>query len=252
MSQIKHIKDKVRKHYTAVAQSGSYCSDKAGASSSCCSDKADHLQGLGYSPDSLTSLPEGAVALGAGCGDPTALASLKPGETVLDLGSGGGIDALLAAQRVGSQGRVLGVDMTPAMLEKARENAKRAGADNVEFRQGEIEQLPVEDATIDVIISNCVINLSPDKDTVFAEGYRVLKPGGRLLVSDLVTVGELDADTRQSAEAWAGCIAGALDRDLYLEKLCNAGFDQVDVVRQSEQLAGYPVVSVSVRAVKPS
>lgn len=142
--------------------------------------------------------------------------------------------------------------MTPAMLKKARENAKRAGADNVVFRQGEIERLPVEDAVVDVIISNCVINLSPDKDAVFAEGYRVLKPGGRLLVSDLVTVGELDADTRQSAEAWAGCIAGALDREVYLKKLRNAGFEQVEVVQQSERLAGYPVVSVSVRAVKPS
>jgi len=251
MAQIKHVKDTVRQHYTAVAQSGHCCNDEAGATTSDCNDNAGHLQELGYTPAALASLPEGAVAVGAGCGNPTALASLKPGETVLDLGSGGGIDALLAAQRVGPQGRVLGVDMTPAMLEKARKNAKAAGVENVEFLQGEIEHLPLEDAGVDVIISNCVINLSLDKDAVFAESHRVLKPGGRLLVSGLVTVGELDAATRQSAEAWAGCIAGALDREVYVEKLRNAGFKHVEVVQQSERLAGYPVVSISVGAVKP-
>jgi ubiquinone/menaquinone biosynthesis C-methylase UbiE len=164
-----------------------------------------------------------------GCGNPTAIAELQPGEVVLDLGSGGGIDCFLAAKQVGPEGRVIGLDMTTDMIKLARRNARKLGATNVDFRFGEMEEIPLPDESVDVIISNCVINLSPDKDTVFAEAYRVLRPGGRLSVSDIVVDGELPLSIRDSLNAWAGCIAGALDEDDYLQSISGAGFESVTI-----------------------
>jgi len=244
MPKTQQIKRKVKEHYTQVAQGAGCCG------SECCGDQTSRLQQIGYDREALALLPSGSVEVGAGCGSPTALAQVRPGETVLDLGSGGGIDVLLAAKAAGSSGRVIGVDMTPAMIEKARANAKKAGATNVEFRLGEIEQLPVDDASVDLIISNCVINLSPDKDAVFREAHRVLKPGGRMIVSDLVTVGELSQKVRKSAEAWAGCIAGALDKQEYLEKIRAAGFAEVSILKESGYAGEMPVVSVTLKAQK--
>ena len=205
--------------------------------------------------EELAHVPEDAF-MGLGCGNPTALADLKEGETVLDLGSGGGIDVFLAAVKVGLSGKAIGVDMTPKMVELATRNAQAGGFANVEFRLGEIEDLPVEDNSVDAIISNCVINLSPDKLRVFKEAYRVLKPGGRIMVSDIVTDGELPEEVRQDPEAWAGCIAGAMDRGDYLEAIRRAGFERVEVVgEQAYDEMGDPrldgkVFSVQVRAFK--
>ncbi|MCK5548080.1 MAG: arsenite methyltransferase, partial [Thermoplasmata archaeon] len=182
----------------------------------------------GYSEQELGSIPKGAD-LGLGCGNPTALASLKAGETVLDLGSGGGFDCFLAARQVGETGKVIGVDMTPEMLEKARLNAKKGGYDNVEFRLGEIENLPAADNSVDVVISNCVINLAPDKGKVFREAFRVLKPGGRLMVSDMVLLKELPDSIKNSIQAYIGCLSGAMMKDDYLEAIKAAGFHEVDV-----------------------
>jgi SAM-dependent methyltransferase len=165
-----------------------------------------------------------------GCGNPTAIAGLQPGEVVLDLGSGGGIDCFLAAKRVGPEGRVIGLDMTPDMIKLARRNAKKIGAHNVEFRYGEMEDIPLPDESVDVIISNCVINLSPDKDSVFGETYRVLRPGGRMSISDIVVDGDLPQAIRSRLDAWAGCIAGALDESVYLDKIRAAGFEEVEVM----------------------
>jgi SAM-dependent methyltransferase len=188
---------------------------------------------LGYSLEDLKSVPEGAN-LGLGCGNPVALASLKEGETVLDLGSGAGFDSFLAANRVGQSGKVIGVDMTPEMVETAQTNAKKNDYKNVEFRLGEIESLPVDNNTIDVIISNCVINLSPDKPQVFQEAYRVLKSGGRLMVSDMVLLQELPKAIKGSVEAYVGCIAGASLKDDYLKMINEAGFDNITVINESE------------------
>ena len=185
-------------------------------------------QRIGYSEAELTAVPEGAN-LGLGCGNPIALASLKEGETVLDLGSGAGFDCFLAAGRVGSTGKVIGVDMTPEMLERARENARKDNIENVEFRQGDIEHLPVEDGCVDVIISNCVINLAPDKGRVFSEAFRVLKPGGRLMVSDIVLTKPLPEFVKNSIAAYIGCVAGASLREDYLEAMRQAGFENVTV-----------------------
>ena len=171
--------------------------------------------------------------MGLGCGNPVALASLKEGETVLDLGSGGGIDVFLAAKKVGARGRAIGVDMTEEMILRATAAASEYGFKNVEFRLGEIESLPVEDSSIDVIISNCVINLSPDKEKVFKEAHRVLKPGGRIMISDLVTYGELPDEVKRSFNAWAGCIAGALEKNQYLDTITRAGFKDIRVVSES-------------------
>jgi len=175
------------------------------------------------------ALPGTAVAASLGCGNPTALAQLKPGETVLDLGSGGGIDVLLSAKRVGPAGKAYGLDMTDEMLSLARANQKKAGVQNVEFLKGTIENIPLPDNTVDVIISNCVINLSGDKDRVLREAFRVLKPGGRLAVSDVVVRGEVPADIRKSMELWVGCIAGALEEQEYVGKLAAAGFSEIEV-----------------------
>jgi SAM-dependent methyltransferase len=182
-----------------------------------------------YETSDVNTLPEDVTGLSLGCGDPVTLATLEPGQTVLDLGSGGGIDCFLAAKQVGERGRVIGVDMTTTMLEKARANKAKLGAENVEFRLGEIEHLPVEDEAIDVVISNCVINLSPDKPQVFHEAFRVLKPGGRLAVSDIVTAGPLPQEIKDDLSAWAGCVAGALESDDYIAAIKDAGFVDVQL-----------------------
>ena len=183
-----------------------------------------------YSGEELSDLPDTVTDISLGCGNPTAIAELQPGEVVLDLGSGGGIDCFLAAKKVGPEGRVIGLDMTPDMIRLARRNAKKMGATNVEFRYGEMEEMPIPDESVDVIISNCVINLSPDKDAVFGEAYRVLRPGGRLSVSDIVVDGDLPQAIRSRLDAWAGCIAGALDESVYLDKIRAAGFGEIEVV----------------------
>jgi SAM-dependent methyltransferase len=188
-------------------------------------------KGQGYRAGELAAIPAGAD-LGLGCGDPTADADLQPGQTVLDLGSGAGVDCFLAARRVGPAGHVIGVDMTDDMLEKARANAQQGGFTNVEFRKGEIEELPVESGSVDRIISNCVINLARDKRPVFAEAYRVLKPGGIMSISDIVSFGAVPEAVRKSAELWAGCIAGSMDREAYLALIREAGFKQVSVVKE--------------------
>ncbi len=191
---------------------------------------------IGYSEVELESVPEGAN-LGLGCGNPVALASLRRGDVVLDLGSGAGFDAFLAARAVGDAGRVIGVDMTPEMIEKARANAAKAAVANVEFRAGTIEALPVDDASVDVVISNCVVNLSPDKPSVFREAFRVLRPGGRLMISDLVTLGELPASVRASLPAYLGCVAGVSHEDEYVAMLRDAGFADVAVTGKTSAAA---------------
>src|SRR5579883_230691 len=205
------------------------------AKSSCCgtSDSCgvdgDPVTSNLYAESETSVVPEQAVRASLGCGNPTALAELQPGETVLDLGSGGGIDVLLSARRVGSTGKAYGLDMTDEMLSLARDNQTKAGVENVEFLKGEIERIPLPDNSVDVIISNCVINLSGDKDRVLREAFRVLKPGGRFAVSDVVTHGEVPADVRKNMLLWVGCIAGALDDYQYVAKLATAGFDGIDI-----------------------
>jgi SAM-dependent methyltransferase len=229
------IKTHVRDRYARAAKTGSSCCGPA--PSPCCCGGTPSPEGteasrlVGYSAEELAAIPAEAD-LGLGCGNPTALAGLEPGETVLDLGSGGGIDCFLAARRVGPAGRVIGVDMTPEMLDRARANARETGAANVEFRLGEIENLPVADASVDVIISNCVINLSTDKPRVFREAFRVLRPGGRLMVSDLALTKPLPEEIRTSIEAYVACIAGALVKDEYLGAIRGAGFGDVAVVSE--------------------
>lgn len=191
--------------------------------------KLDPITSGLYADQETAALPEDAVRASLGCGNPTALAQITPGETVLDLGSGGGIDVLLSARRVGPTGRVYGLDMTDEMLELARANQAKAGVTNVEFLKGDIEHIPLPDNSVDLIISNCVINLSPDKDLVLAEAFRVLKPGGRLAVSDIVVRGELPQEIRRSIELWAGCVAGALEEQAYIAKLEQAGFERVSI-----------------------
>lgn len=236
------IKKTVREQYGKIAQPNSCC----GPQVSCCGDAPtlDLSKNIGYTEEELKAIPEGAN-LGLGCGNPVAIASLKEGDTVLDLGSGAGIDCFLAAKKVGLNGRVIGVDMTHEMLEKARENARRVESNNVEFRLGEIEHLPVADSSVDVVISNCVINLSPDKGQVFNEAYRVLKPGGRLMVSDIVLTKELPEAISNSIEAYIGCVAGAVLKDTYLDAIEAAGFKDVTIIDEvrfpSEILANDPV-----------
>ena len=225
----KDVKKAVRESYARIAEQGSSCC--CGPSSSCCGS-ADAVQeisrGIGYSDDELAAVPDGAN-LGLGCGNPVALASLQEGETVLDLGSGAGFDCFLAANKVGEKGKVIGVDMTPEMVARARENALKGDYTNVEFRLGEIENLPVADASVDIVISNCVINLSPDKKRVFNEVFRALKPGGRLMVSDIVLLKPLPDAIRNSVEAYVGCIAGAALKDEYLGAIEAAGFGDIRV-----------------------
>jgi arsenite methyltransferase len=227
------MRKKVQEKYGQIAAaSGSCCGP---AKSGCCGDapSAEELSAsVGYTPAELAAIPEGAN-LGLGCGNPVALASLQPGETVLDLGSGGGIDCFLAARKVGPQGWVIGVDMTPEMIHLARENAGKSGLKNVEFRLGEIESLPVADGTIDAVISNCVINLSADKEQVFREIYRALKPGGRMMISDIVLDGDLPGRIKESVAAYTGCIGGALKRADYLAAMTKAGFTRVEIVAET-------------------
>lgn len=211
------VRKMVRKGYAEVAKKASCCSS------------VETSEKIGYSRDELESVPEGAD-MSLGCGNPVALASLKEGETVIDLGSGGGLDCFLAASRVGAKGKVIGVDMTPEMIDKARENLRKSKRKNVEFRLGEIENLPAADNTADIVISNCVVNLSPNKKRVFEEAFRVLKPGGRLMVSDIVLLKELPEELKKSVQAYLGCVAGAMMKDRYLKMVENAGFKDVKVI----------------------
>jgi arsenite methyltransferase len=250
------IKQKVREGYAGVVKNESSC---CGAQSSCCAPQASPCcggssvaseisKGIGYSEQEMSSVPEGAN-LGLGCGNPVALASLKEGEVVLDLGSGAGFDCFLAANRVGKRGRVIGVDMTWEMIEKARENARNGGYSNVEFRIGEIENLPVPDNFVDIIISNCVINLSPDKEQVFREAFRVLKPGGRLMVSDIVLLQELPLKVQQSLAAYIGCLAGAALKETYLAAIRKAGFGDVEIIDETSFGSEYAANDPTVQAV---
>jgi arsenite methyltransferase len=259
MSETSDIRSVVREKYGEIAEgkrSGCGC-----AAPSCCSGET--LLQLGYTPEQMAAVPEGAD-LGLGCGNPLAHARVQPGETVLDLGSGAGVDCFLAARETGPTGRVIGVDMTPAMVEKARANAAKGGYAHVEFRLGEIEHLPVADASVDCIISNCVVNLSPDKPQVFREALRALRPGGRLLVSDLVLTRPLSPELQQDVALYVGCVAGAAMKDEYLGMIRAAGFANVEVVEERgytigldalpqgspEREAFASVVSVKVRARK--
>jgi len=223
------VKDRYGKAALEITAGAASCC----AASACCADEggtsADPITSNLYTSTEAAALPSEAVAASLGCGNPTALADLSPGETVLDLGSGGGIDVLLSARRVGRSGKVYGLDMTDEMLALARANQRKAGLDNVEFLKGEIESIPLPDGSVDVVISNCVINLSADKDRVFAEALRVLRPGGRLAVSDVVVRGSVPADIRTSVELWIGCVAGALEEEEYRAKLARAGFEAIAV-----------------------
>jgi SAM-dependent methyltransferase len=261
------IRQHVRNAYGAVVRADSSC---CGPATGCCAPSdasvAELLsRGIGYSAEETAAVPEGAN-LGLGCGNPQAIAALKPGETVLDLGSGAGFDAFLAARRVGldgnPNGRVIGVDMTPDMVSKARANAVKGGYGNVEFRLGEIEHLPVADASVDVIISNCVINLSPDKAQVFRDAYRVLKPGGRLAISDIVLTAELPPEMQSEVALYTGCVAGAADVPSLEAQLAAAGFSEIRIAPRDASreyirhwapgrgVENY-IASASIEAVKP-
>jgi SAM-dependent methyltransferase len=225
------IKDVVRERYARAARgviagtSGSCCGGEGSRDSGC----GDPITGNLYEDAQMGELPAAALLASLGCGNPTALAQLKEGETVLDLGSGGGIDVLLSARRVGPTGKAYGLDMTDEMLALANENKRKAGVENVEFLKGEIESIPLPDNSVDVIISNCVINLSADKDRVLREAFRVLRPGGRFAVSDVVTRGDIPAEIRRSVLLWVGCVAGALDENEYRAKLSVAGFQDIEI-----------------------
>jgi SAM-dependent methyltransferase len=230
----KDVRNAIRERYGSIAAEGSCCGPVT--TKSCCSPEGvveDHSMSevIGYSQDDRASVPQGSD-LGLGCGNPLAFTMLKKGDSVLDLGSGGGFDCFLAAKHVGKTGHVIGVDMTPAMVERARENAKKGGYSNVEFRLGEIESLPVADSSVDLIISNCVINLSLDKKGVFREAYRVLKPGGKLIISDIVLMGKLPMRIQQSIDAYIGCISGAIQRGDYLQIIKDAGFSDIQVLSE--------------------
>jgi SAM-dependent methyltransferase len=244
------IKKIVKKRYGKIAENSKSCCPSCGNSSLIGQAKL-----IGYSEEDIKNVP-GASNMGLGCGNPVALANLKEGEIVLDLGSGGGIDVFFASKKVGPKGKVIGVDMTEKMIKKSKETAKEHGYKNVEFRLGEIENLLIEDNSVDVIISNCVINLSPDKEKVFREAYRVLKPNGRIMISDLVTEGNLPDEVKKSFDAWGGCVAGALEKNDYLDKIRKTGFKNVRIVSESsydvdvsKQLKG-KITSVKVEGYK--
>ncbi len=229
------IHDIVREHYAERIKSNASCCGPSSSASSCCgpsdgSSSCCSTDSSLYPADLLATLPEGESTISYGCGDPITLASLQPGQTVLDLGSGAGLDCFFAAKKVGETGHVIGVDMTPEMIERAQSSAKRLNLSNVEFRQGYLEALPVEAGTVDVIISNCVINLSPDKAKVFTEAFRVLKPGGKLAVSDIVTDGPLPDAVKKSLSAWAGCVAGAVEAEEYVGMMKSVGFTDISIV----------------------
>jgi SAM-dependent methyltransferase len=242
------IKNKVKEGYGRVAMENRPC---CGTPSSCCGSGAS-IQSIGemigYSKEEMSQVPEGAN-LGLGCGNPVALASLREGQTVLDLGSGAGFDCFLTARAVGETGRVIGVDMTPEMIQKARENAEKGGYRNVEFRLGDIESLPVIDNSVDVILSNCVINLSPNKPRVFSEAFRVLKTGGKLTLSDVVLLQPLPPELANSSAAYLGCVAGASLKSDYLEMLSAAGFTDVQVVGESPFYLGEAAADPIVQAI---
>jgi len=245
------IKNAVKAKYGAVAQGKTaVCCD---TTTSCCSGDLVSVS-TGYTEAELATVPDGAE-LGLGCGNPTALAEINPGEVVVDLGSGAGVDCFLAAKKVGERGLVIGIDMTEDMLEKARVNAMTGGYSNVEFRQGDIENIPVKESTADLVISNCVINLAPDKARVFREIYRVLKPGGRLCVSDIVSKGSIPDNVRDDMEKWAGCIAGAVEKDAYLDMIRTLGFEHTEVRCEVdydyEKTDDYSLASVTIVAYKP-
>lgn len=258
MSDEQRVKEYVRERYGARARTTAALKVLTTAEATCCS--ADD-ETLGAFPDlyrqaELEGLPTAAVAVSAGCGNPTALAGLRPGERVLDLGSGGGIDCFLAARQVGPEGHVTGLDMTPDMIALARKNAAAMGIGNVEFIQGELETMPLPDASVDVVISNCVVVLSPDKNAVFREAYRVLAPGGRMHISDMMALGPVPQEVRDDPEKWASCVAGADERDEYVERLTAAGFEAIEM---NQEGAGRPmgegtteVASVKVVAFKPA
>jgi len=257
----------VEKTYSAAATGTDSCGCQSDATttsccggeskqpaSSCCAGPNDVQIAPDYSLEERQSVPADAEQISLGCGNPVALANLRPGETVVDIGSGGGMDAFLAARKVGPEGKVIGVDMTPAMLERARRTAHKAGVLNVEFREGRAEALPVTEQSVDVILSNCVINLSEDKGQVFHEAYRILKPGGRLEVSDIVTSAALPLAARQNAASWAECVSGALPESEYLDLIAQAGFEQVQVRRSAAAgvLDGVQIYSALVSAIKPT
>ena len=240
-----HIRKKVREGYAKIAEDKDCC---CGSAASTCEE--DISKNIGYSEEELASVPEGAD-LGLGCGNPVAFASLKEGETVLDLGSGAGLDCFLAANKVGQKGRVIGVDMTPEMIDKARQNARKSKRENVEFRLGEIENLPVADNAVDVVISNCVINLSTNKQRVFKEAFRVLKPGGRLMVSDIVLLKELPEVIKKSVRAYIGCLSGAVMEDKYVGMIKAAGFHDVNIIERKlfpvEYMANDPTTKAIIK-----
>jgi len=248
MVKEKEIKEKVGEHYAQLArqaaqQAGtSCCSPEPSCCSPAQSEVVNPISGQIYAPEDLKDLPLEAVLASAGCGNPVALAELHPGEVVLDLGSGGGIDVLLSARRVGPIGKAYGLDMVDEMLELARENQQKAGIENVEFLKGEMEDIPLPDNSVDVIISNCVVNLSPDKDSVLREAYRVLNPGGSLAISDIVYRSGMPEELRRNLEMWAGCLAGSLEEEEYVGKLKAAGFQDIGVevtrVWKEEDLRG--------------
>lgn len=242
------IHNVVRERYGSIAANGG----------SCCGDDCGCNTQL-YDDQLLADLPVDVTGLSLGCGDPVTIAGLKAGETVLDLGSGGGIDCFLAARQVGETGHVIGVDMTPEMLAKANANKTRMGVTNVEFRQGQIEALPVDDSSVDVVMSNCVINLAPDKAPVFREAFRVLKPGGRVSISDIVTEGEFSAELRADVDQWAECVTGAIDVEAYTGLMRDAGFADITVVSKEDAgeiipvRAGMPrIYSARITAYKPA
>ncbi len=225
MAELTLVHEAVQERYGAIALQGGSCC----GSSDCCGDSSTPNAELLYNAELLDGLPLDVTGLSLGCGDPVTIAALHPGETVLDLGSGGGIDCFLAARQVGPTGRVIGVDMTPAMLAQANANQQRMGVSNVEFRRGQIEAMPVADGSVDVVMSNCVVNLSPDKRAVFGEAFRVLKPGGRIALSDIVSEGEFSDELRADLSRWAECVTGAIDVDLYIGLMREAGFVDVAV-----------------------
>lgn len=263
MNKSKDVKDIVKKGYTTIARNNISCCGPV----SCCSGSESPQKiskQVGYSEEDIKNVPENSN-LGLGCGNPVALAFLSEGETVLDLGSGAGFDCFLAADKVGDNGKVIGVDMTPDMVEKAKENARKSNYTNVEFRLGEIENLPLDDNCVDVVISNCVINLSPDKKRVFEEVYRVLKPDGRLIISDIVLLEELPDSIRNSIEAYVGCISGAVKKDTYIDLIKNTEFKDIQIIYESkfpqdamssmienEDISGFAdsIVSIKIRAMK--
>lgn len=244
----KNIKQIVKESYGKIAETEICC-----GSCNCNSmDNSELAKTLGYSEQEINAFPE--ANLGLGCGNPTVLGEIKKGDVVLDLGSGAGFDAFLASKRVGENGKVIGVDMTPEMIKKAKDNAKKYNYKNVEFKLGDIEELPIQDNSIDVIISNCVINLAPDKDKVFSEAHRVLKKGGKIFVSDIVLTGELTKEQKNDEELLAGCVGGALQKGDYINKIKNAGFE-VKVLGEDKdisqrQYAGLPLESLKVEAIK--